>query len=99
MTLSTFDIGDLVRVTAAFTDIAGVAADPTTVTLEVKNPAGARAVYTSATSPAVVNSAVGSYYCDVPVALAGRWSYRWVGSGAVIAAAEGEFEVSLSRVL
>lgn len=82
--MQTFPLGSNVRFSGAFTDlIAGAAADPTTVTCKVKNPAGTEASYT-----AVTKDAVGQYHYDLTLTTPGAWVVRWVGAGAIIASDE-----------
>lgn len=94
---TTYDKGDLVRLSVAFVNSAGTATDPTTVTLKVKTPAGAISTYTYALSQ-VTKSATGSYYKDVSLNVSGRWWYRWEGTGAVETAEEGWLEVREQRL-
>lgn len=82
--------GELVRLTASFTNPAGAAADPTTVVLRVK--AGDQAEETVTNT----KDSTGAYHGDYSVPWAGpafRVLYRWEGTGAIVAALEGEFEV------
>jgi hypothetical protein len=94
---TTYDKGDLVRLSVAFTNSAGTATDPTTVTLKVKAPGTALATYTYALGQ-VTKSATGSYYKDVSLNASGRWWYRWEGTGAVETAEEGWLEVREQRL-
>ncbi len=96
MTHNIYDVGDEARVSVDFTDIAGSAADPTTVTLKVKKPSGAMVIYTYADDE-VTKSSTGNYYKDIPLDESGIWLYRWEGTGAVTAAGEGKFEVAPSE--
>jgi hypothetical protein len=86
-----YHIGDGIRITTTFTDLAGTAADPTAVTCMVRAPNGTQ------TTPTVTKSATGIYYADVTVDQPGDWHYRMVGTGAVAAVDEGRFNVSRSR--
>lgn len=81
-----YDIGDGVRLTAAFT-VADVATDPTTVTLTLTDPSA------NSSSPSPTNSGTGAYYEDIVVDESGSWHYRFVGTGAVVAASEGHLSV------
>lgn len=82
------DIGDLVELSVAFTkpDVNGVQqpTDPTTVTLQVKDPAG------TVTTPALVHDGPGAYHYNWLVTLAGVLVYRFAGTGAVVAAEEAK---------
>lgn len=81
MTIGIYDKGDLVRISGAFT-LAGVALDPTTVTLKVKDPSGNVDTYTYALAQ-VTKASTGNYYKDVSIDEAGYWWYQWTGTGAV----------------
>ncbi len=71
---NTYDIGDLVRITATFTDAAGDATDPDVVRMKYQDPSG-----TEATDSNPTNSATGVYYADIDVDEAGTWYYRFEG--------------------
>jgi hypothetical protein len=90
-----YHVGDLVRLTATFTNAAGSATDPTTVTCLVK----LRHVHGAATQSytyaggTVIKDATGVYHVDVSPTTEGTWDYRWIGTGTVQAADEGAFRV------
>lgn len=90
--------GDLVRVSTdpPFTNAAGVATDPTTVTLEWRRAGGATTTWVYGTDVEVVRDAAGTFHADIPIAERGLHYYRWVGTGAVQAAEEGTFLVTTS---
>lgn len=90
-----YQIGDVPRVRADFTNLEGVPTDPTTVTLQIRSPSGA------VTTPAAVNDAsvVGGFYYDLPLSEAGTWTYRFVGTGAVAAADEATLYVERSSFI
>lgn len=90
--MNTYDIGDVARVRSAFT-VEGAATDPTTVTLWIKDPAGTETSYTYALSQLTRVSA-GVFYRDISCSAAGIWTYRFVGTGACIAAGKSTFRVS-----
>lgn len=85
MALVACDIGDLVELSAAFTNLAGVATDPTAVTLQVKDPTGATVAGTTPT-----HGATGAYTYDLAITASGVWKYRFAGTGAVVAAEEAK---------
>ena len=80
MAINAYHIDQLVRVTATCT-VAGVATDPTTLTLRVKDPTGATTTYTLVSSPALVKDSTGVYHYDLAASIAGTWSYHWEGTG------------------
>lgn len=91
--MSTYDIGDVVRITVAFTNLAGGAVDPGAVTVRVKNPVGVKTSYTYITDTEVLKDSTGNYHLDVEPAIQGVWVYRWEGTGANKGAAEASFQV------
>lgn len=80
------DIGDLVELSAAFTNLLGVATDPTAVTLAIRDPTGA--LVTPAPTP--THGGTGAYTYNLSVTTAGVWRYRFAGTGAVVAAEEAK---------
>jgi hypothetical protein len=85
------DIGDQRRITGRFTDIAGDPADPSNVTLTIREPDG---TIITKTGGEISNPTVGTYHFDHTIAAKpGRCVYRWEGAGAVIASGENEFWV------
>ena len=91
--------GDLIRIKNwdtehpdGFTNTAGVAADPTNVTLSVEKPDGTTTSYTYAAAT-VSKEAIGKYYKDLAPDQSGIWFWRWVGTGGVQAASQGSFFV------
>ena len=93
---NSYDGGDLVRVSLAFTDENGTDADPTTVRGRFRDPDGAITTYLYGTDAELVKDATGRYHFDVSPATSGEWRYRGEGTGAVQAAAEGRFSVRAS---
>ena len=94
---NTYDIGDLVRITSAFTTQAGTAVDPSTVTARVKDPSGTTTVFTYPAS--VAKDATGDYHADFVPTLAGVHYYRWEGTGSAVAASEAFFYVQASNIV
>lgn len=81
-----------------FRDTDGDLADPSTVTLVVREPGGTRTTYVFGTDVEVVKDATGVYhFSHVPDAV-GRWGYRWVGTGAVAYAEEQFVKILASQV-
>ena len=93
MPTAAYDIGDTRRLTATFTDIAGVATDPSTVTFKIKRPDGTATTYVYGTDAQPVKASTGVYYVDYAITLAGRHAYRFEGTGAVATAESDEFYV------
>lgn len=92
------NIGDLRRVTAAFTDALGVATDPTGVVLYVRKPGALSATtYNYPADPIIVKDSTGNYHADLAIDTEGAWHYEWAGTGAVTADEEDSFYVSAQR--
>lgn len=92
MSLSSFDQGDLVRLgnpstatgSTAFTDAAGNAATPSTVTLTVRKPDGTLLVYgypSAGASGTLTIEATGRLFTDVPLNQAGLWCWDMGSTG------------------
>lgn len=97
--MNTYDIGDQVRLEVIFRDEDGVEHDPTAVLCTVKESDGDTLYYAYGDDPALTRDNTGTYYLDLIATKAGTWSYRWQGSGALTAAAEGSFIVRRSKFL
>lgn len=88
-----YDPGDLARLTTSFTDFGtGNPVDPTTVTADVRDPDGNTTTYIL-TSGQIVKDSTGNYHLDIQVATPGRWSYKFVGTGAATDTGQGTFVV------
>lgn len=91
--MSSYLEGNIVKLTASFTDEDGDAADPTTVVLKIRKPDG-----TLEEDITPTNDAVGSYSYTYTPATVGKYYYRFEGTGAIVAADDGDFRVSKSKV-
>ena len=90
-----YTVGDLVRVQGTLSDAAGVAIDPTSLLIKVRDPSG---VVATLTYPAdITQSATGVYIADINIDDDGCWRYRFESSGTGQAAQEGFFIVEKSR--
>lgn len=88
MTTNAYDVGDVARISVALTDAAGDPVAPSALSLLVESPDGEVAEFEIGD---LVNTGVGAYYKDIPVALAGYYQYRWVATGSAPAADQGRF--------
>lgn len=90
-----YDIGDLVALSATFTATDGVTpVDPATLTCAVTDPTGAVTTYTYGSSPGFTKASTGVYALQVDAEVAGSWLYRFLGTGTYQAAVEGTFLVA-----
>lgn len=76
-----YDVGDLARITASFTDPGGAYVDPTEVYCTYTDPSGNSTTLHYGVDAALVKSAVGQYYVDVNVDESGTWMYHWYSTG------------------
>ena len=98
--MNSYDIGDLIRLRGSFTNSAGAAVDPSSVTLQYRLLAADPTSYTTLIYGvnSVVKASVGEYYHDLSVTSDGEWRYRWNGLGANAAAAETPFKIRTRSV-
>ena len=99
MSIELYDLGDLVRCSAAFTNSAGTALDPTAVIVKVKAPDGTVTTYTYGTDPEVVRDSAGNYHIDVDADASGTWYYRFHATGTGQSADEAAFFIQPSSVV
>lgn len=101
---STYDIGDVVRVTGRFSTAAAGTTyqDPTTVFFHYETPGGSVTTGTL-TPPSTENddihrSSTGEFFYDIPTTGYGVYEYRWFSTGSLTAAEQGWFSVRPNRV-
>lgn len=94
---NTYDIGDVIRCSAALTDADGVAVDPTTITFHWQTPAGVEANYVYSTDAELVKDSTGNYHVDLTIDDDGVWYHRFESTGTNIAAAERYFIIRQSE--
>ena len=87
--------GDLVTVTATFTNSASVVADPSTITLKVGRKGTAETTYTYGSGSVITRVSTGVYQANIDTTsyAQGQYTYFWVGTGAVQAVNDGVFAV------
>ena len=108
--MAAHDIGDVVRLWAAFFDESGAQAAPTLVTLIVRSPDGVDATIANAGAIAgdltlasasvgqTLATVTGVYKAVVPATQSGLWWFEWTGVGTVDEMQTGYFEVRRRRV-
>jgi hypothetical protein len=82
---------ELATLTNTF-DLAGTPTDPTTISLTVTDPEGAVVTYTFAALE-ITRTSAGVYTKDIACNLAGTWAYEWTGTGTVVDAEAGTWDV------
>ncbi len=97
--MKTYDKGDVVRVSAAFTTEAGVAVDPTVVKFAYRAPGdNTTTTFVCGVGTELVQDGDGCYHVDLHAETAGVWKYRWYSTDVGKAAASGSFLVEESIV-
>jgi hypothetical protein len=91
--MTVFVKGKLVRSSAAFTNSAGAAIDPTAVKVTVRTPAKVSTTYVYGTDAALVKDSAGNYHLDIDASLSGFYYTYWFSTGTGQAAEESFFEV------
>ncbi len=93
-----YNIGDVaILYSGAFTRLSDdVVLDPTTVTVRVKTPSGAERSYVYGTDAGVIRDSLGNFHFDLDLTESGDWYYRWIGTGACVAASEATIDVAKS---
>src|SRR6266576_1898866 len=92
-----YDSGQLVRLSTTTLNFDGNPEDPTALEIRYKNPQTNQ--ITSAAFPtdaAVVQDDTGTFHFDVDTTgfEAGAWHYKWVATGAIVAAEESAFIIN-----
>jgi len=82
--------------TVAVTDAAGAPADPASVVLKIKSPAGA--ISTRAYPGEVARTGVGLFAFNLALAEKGKWLYRWEASAPAQGAQQGDLTVTGSNI-
>ena len=90
--MATYDLGDLVRITATWQNNLSAAIDPSNVQLIIQNPNGTKSTFTYS-SGAVIKDSTGVYHYDYIPSSSGTYTYRWEGTGAAIASGQSSFYV------
>lgn len=85
--MTTYIVGDLIRVSGEFRTPAGVLTDPTDVDVIARSPA--RRI----TTTAATKDSTGIYHADVSVTEPGPWAFQMAGTGAVAKSAIVRIEV------
>lgn len=94
MSINSFDKGDVVRCSGAFTNLAGTAIDPAVVKFDFLAPtATTPTTYTYATDAQLVKDSTGNYHVDLDADIEGIYQWRLYSTGTGKAAAEGRFFV------
>ncbi len=94
------ELGQLVRVSATFREIAsGDEVDPDVVLLAIENSEGAVVEHTYLDGAFVVRDGTGAYHADVDASSAGTWFYRWRSTGDGQAARETRFKVRVAQAV
>lgn len=90
MTLSKYDVGDTVRLTAQYTDTGGDPTNPNVVRIIYRDPTGSESTALSGTTD-MSNPTTGSFYTDLLITTPGTWRWRSESTGNIVTAEESVF--------
>jgi len=93
MDIETYEVGQLVRVAAEFTNAADRTVDPTAVYVEITEPDGAVVTKQYGVDAAVVRDSQGNYHADHSATKIGAHTARWYSTGTGQAARRVRFVV------
>lgn len=94
-----YHVGDVVRVTGAWTNAAGVAIDPTGVLARYADPSGNVTTLTYGIDAALVKDSTGNYHVDIDADEAGVWFVRFYSTGTGQASSETDhFVVHVNEI-
>jgi hypothetical protein len=96
--MNTYHVGTEVRVTGTFKDADGAVANPTTISLVVRDPSGNEATYTYGGAGTITKGSTGIYHQGITTDEEGVWVYQWTGTGAVVTVDEGWFNVETGSI-
>lgn len=89
--MNAYDIGDLIELKVTFTNSSGVATDPLTATITVRQPDGTETSFTGA--QLTHTNGTGIYTVNYSPTVSGQHTYYGIGVGTVQSAEEGRFYV------
>ena len=101
---TTYDIGDVVRVTGTFTDTGGTVGDPTTCNFLFDTPTSTAPTTATRTSTAagdvggITKASTGVYYYDITSTGRGLYETRFTSTGTLAASGESWFSIRPRRV-
>lgn len=90
-------VGEAARSSIAIVDPQGMPADPASLRIKVRSPAGTVTVIAYGTGE-IVRDGAGRYHYDFVLAAPGVWITRWESDAPNAGAAEGELFVKRSRI-
>lgn len=94
-----YHAGDLVRITAAWTDADGDPADPTAVFAAYSDPSGNVTTLEYNVDVELVRDSAGNYHVDIDADEAGKWRYRFYSTGTGQASSNtGQFLISANEI-
>ena len=76
-----YSVGDLIQISATWTNAVGTATDPTAVFAQYRNPSGDLTALTYGVDVALVRDSAGAYHVDIDANEAGTWRYRFYSTG------------------
>lgn len=92
-----YHLGDLVRISGAWTNAAGTATDPAAVFAQYTTPTGVVTSLAYLIDAALVKDSTGNYHVDINANAVGTWYYRFYSTGSGQGANESYFVINRSE--
>lgn len=90
--MSNFDIGNIVRLSVAFTDSNNAPVDPGAISLNIRPIS----TYTYVDND-IIRDGAGLYHYDYTPSAPGLYYYRYIGTDGATAASDGQFGITASQ--
>lgn len=88
--------GDLLRLSAEFSDLNDNLIDPDVVAFYARKPSGT--AFTRTYPSSIVRTSAGNYHIDLDLDEVGEWGYTWSSTGSGQAAENGLFLVEANEI-
>lgn len=85
---NTYDVDTNIVLSTQFTNASGNPVDPDDVYLFILLPDGCTQRSYTLSNGQITRASIGSYYFELTLDIAGRWRYRWRGTGNAEVASE-----------
>lgn len=98
--MAAYEIDTAIELQGVFLNaLTGVYADPTAINLLVLDPTGVSTTYTWP-SATIVRDSIGHFHQIITPSKSGIWTYKWQGTGAVVATSpDTTFTINASALI
>lgn len=99
MTVKTYELGNVIKVSGSFTDSNDEPVDPSQVSVSILTPGKSLLSYVYNQGQEVKKEGTGIYYIEINANITGDWYVRFFSSGSIISASEILFRVSSHKAM